>query len=70
MTLTSNIEIQIAETFAMVPPPPQWCLCNSKQGAEPELVERDFRGKTDWRTLTADFLDDAPQGYASALSFL
>lgn len=67
---SSNIESQIAEAFDTVPPPPRWCLVDSREGTEPELVEREFRDKTDWRTLSARFLDDAPAGLASALSFL
>lgn len=39
------------------------------QTNEPEGVRREFRDKHDWRTLKADFIDRAPMGMASALSF-
>jgi hypothetical protein len=64
-----DLEDQISAAFATVPPPPVWSLANSREGAEPLLVERDFRDKTDWRVLSPEFLDSAPDGYASALSF-
>jgi hypothetical protein len=52
-----------------VPPPPPWCIANSREGEEPILLERDFRDKTDWRVLSPEFLDSAPDGYGTALSF-
>jgi hypothetical protein len=33
------------------------------------LLERDFQDKRDWRLLTPEFLDWAPDGFGSALSF-
>jgi hypothetical protein len=39
-------------------------------GFEPYLVEDEFRGKSDWAVLDADFLDQSPEGLSSALSFL
>lgn len=60
---------RIRQAFASVPPPPAWCLSNSREGQEPLLLERDFRDKRDWRLLDPAFLDAAPDGYASALSF-
>lgn len=65
----NDLEEQINAAFASVPAPPPWCLSNSREGDEPALLERDFRDKTDWRALTPEFLDWAPDGYASALSF-
>lgn len=50
--------------------PGDWCLKNSTEGKEPFLVEKEFKGKTDWTKLGASFLDQAPDGFASALSFL
>ena len=44
-------------------------LRDSDEGEEPRLLERDFRGKRDWATLSPAFLDAAPDGYGSALSF-
>jgi hypothetical protein len=40
-----------------------------REGDEPFLLEREFAGKNDWTRLDAAFLDQAPDGYASALSF-
>ena len=41
----------------------------SNEGNEPYLLEEQFQGKTDWRALEASFIDQAPDGYGSALSF-
>src|ERR1700687_5966157 len=59
----------IASAFAAVEYPGDWCLRGSNEGDEPYLVEEAFKGKTDWRVLDPTFLDRAPDGYASALSF-
>jgi hypothetical protein len=60
---------QIRSAFAGVSYPGDDGLRGSDEGDEPFEVERDFRGKTDWRTLDAGFIDQAPDGLASALSF-
>lgn len=39
-------------------------------GLEPDDVEAAFRDKTDWTALDPTWLDRAPDGLASALSFL
>ena len=44
-------------------------LRNSSEGVEPFLLEDEFNGKDDWHALHSNFLDQAPDGYASALSF-
>ena len=49
--------------------PGDWCLRDSNEGDEPYLLEKEFAGKTDWRNLESTFIDQAPDGYASALSF-
>lgn len=59
----------IREAFASVERPGNWALRGSSEGDEPYLLEREFQDKTDWRTLDAAFLDQAPAGYSSALSF-
>jgi hypothetical protein len=64
-----DLEEQIKTAFATVPAPPVWCLSGSREGEEPALLEQDFSDKTDWRVLTPEFLDSAPDGFASALSF-
>ncbi len=60
---------QITAAFGAVEYPGDWCLRGGNEGDEPYLVEQEFRGRTDWRTLDAEFLDGAPGGFASALSF-
>jgi hypothetical protein len=63
------LEEQIKAAFNTVPPPPVWCLSNSREGDEPLQVEHEFRDKRDWRVLSPELLDSAPDGLASALSF-
>jgi len=60
----------VREAFAQAEYPGDWCLRGSNEGDEPYFVEQEFRGKDDWQSLAPDFLDQAPDGYASALSFL
>lgn len=60
---------KIKKAFSDVKYPGDWCLKNSTEGQEPYLLELEFKGKTDWQTLSPDFLDRAPDGYSSALSF-
>lgn len=64
-----KVEVQIFSAFAPVEYPGDWCLRGSNEGDEPYLLEEEFKGKTDWRILDAKFLDQAPDGYGSALSF-
>jgi hypothetical protein len=59
----------IRSAFAGVEYPGDWCLRGSNEGDEPYLLEQEFKGKTDWSTLDPVFLDRAPDGYATALSF-
>ena len=63
------VKSQIRAAFADVPHPGDWCLRGSNEGDEPFLLEREFTGKTDWRVLDSAFIDQAPDGYGSALSF-
>lgn len=60
---------QIAAAFAQVGYPGDDNLRNSDEGTEPFLLEDEFKGKRDWTTLPSDFIDQAPDGFASALSF-
>jgi hypothetical protein len=64
-----KIKDQIRTAFATVEYPGDSCLRGSNEGDEPFLVEQDFKGKTDWRTLDPEFIDQAPDGFSSALSF-
>ena len=67
--MIDEIKEQIRVAFAPNEYPGDWCLKNSTEGDEPYLLEKEFAGKTDWSRLTTDFLDQAPGGFASALSF-
>ncbi len=60
---------RIRAAFAPNPYPGDWCLKGSTEGEEPYLVEEAFKGKDDWSALDPEFLDQAPEGYGSALSF-
>ncbi len=64
-----QIVAQITSAFSSVEYPGDWCLRGSNEGEEPYLLEQEFKGKTDWRTIDPAFLDQAPDGYGSALSF-
>jgi hypothetical protein len=59
----------IRAAFERVEYPGDWCLRGSNEGDEPYLLEQEFKGKADWRALDPAFLDQAPDGYGSALSF-
>lgn len=59
----------IRKAFAGVEYPGDWCLRGSNEGDEPYLLEEEFKGKTDWTIIDPEFLDQAPDGYSSALSF-
>jgi hypothetical protein len=59
----------IRSAFSVLEYPGDWCLRGSNEGDEPYLLEAQFKGKSDWTVLDADFLDQAPEGYGSALSF-
>ena len=65
-----DLKTLIRAAFADVQRPGNWALRGSNEGEEPYLVEQAFADKPDWRDLDASFLDHAPDGYASALSFL
>lgn len=63
-----EVVAQIASAFASVEHPGDWCLCDSNEGNEPYLLKKEFKGKIDWCILDPKFLDQAPDGYGSALS--
>jgi Family of unknown function (DUF6714) len=69
MSDLASVEAQIREAFAAVVYPGDWCLTNSREGTEPALLEEEFKGKSDWRTLDPSFIDQAPDGFGTALSF-
>lgn len=71
MTGPDALKAQIRLAFADVEPPPHWCLVSSHEGSEPMLLEKEFGAVLDrhWDELPHDFLDRAPDGFGSALSF-
>ncbi len=63
--LTEKIE----HAFAGVVYPGDDDLTGSSYGEEPAALVNDFRGKADWKQLDTSFLNQAPDGWGSALSF-
>ena len=59
---------KIKNAFADVSYPGDESLTNSF-GEEAEALKKDFRGKTNWTLLTPEFLNQAPYGWGSAVSF-
>ncbi len=68
-TVMQELIDRIERAFAQVPYPGDLHLTDSTYGEEPADLEIEFRGKTDWRVLSADFLSQAPNGWGTALSF-
>ena len=66
---SERIKLQVRAAFAHVEFPGDWCLSGSTEGTEPAEVKEEFKGKCDRDALGADFLDQAPKGHATALSF-
>ncbi len=64
-----TVKTLIRDAFSGVEYPGDWCLRGSNEGDEPYLLEKEFADKNDWRSLDPSFLDQAPDGYSSALSF-
>ncbi len=64
-----ELKEKIFRAFAKTNFPGEAFLVNSVQGDEPYLLKEEFKDKVDWTNLETDFLDAAPDGYASALSF-
>ena len=64
-----QVKALIASAFATSEYPGDWCLIDSLEGDEPARLAQEFRGKADWRTLDPSFIDQAPDGLGSALSF-
>src|SRR5436309_3231315 len=61
---------EIRQAFTSAKRPRDGALHQSEESDEASSVlEADFRDKHDWRTLTPEFLDQAPDGWASALTF-
>ncbi len=65
-----SIKELIRWTFAATERPPNGSLHASEQSDEAStLLEADFADKGDWQGLEASFIDQAPAGFGSALSF-
>ncbi len=65
-----TVKVRIRSAFAHVRCPLVQNLVSSWQGDEPELVVEAFKDKKDWRTLTLEFLIQAPEDTdASPLHF-
>jgi hypothetical protein len=68
--MSEDLIAQITTAFAHTAYPGDDDLARGTYGTEPPAVARAFRGKRRWQALTAAFLDDAPEGWQTALSFL
>jgi uncharacterized protein DUF6714 len=64
-----RLEAQIRMAFRDTPPPDPGDLRGSGEGDEPFLLEEEFRHVPDWRQVDVAFIDRAPDGFGSALSF-
>lgn len=64
-----NLIAKIEHAFADVAYPGDNDLTDSTYGEEPEALVKEFRGKTDRTQLDAAFLNQAPDGWGTALSF-
>ncbi len=60
---------RIRAAFLEVEYPGDDHLTGSTYGEEPEALTHEFRGRDNWQTLTPDFLNQAPDGWGTALSF-
>lgn len=60
---------RIKQAFTDVEYPGDDNLTDSTYGDEPAALVREFSGRTNWQVLDAAFLDQAPEGWGSALSF-
>lgn len=69
MNEARSLRDQILNAFRDAPYPGDENLRGSDEGDEPYLLEEEFKGRTDWRLLDARFIDQAPNGFGTALSF-
>jgi hypothetical protein len=71
--MTSTVESiarEIQSVFPATRSLSQFPLVSSSMGDEPTWVAESFLDKTDWPLIDTSWLDDAPNGLGSALSFL
>lgn len=64
-----NLIVAIESAFADVEFPGADNLTDSTYGTEPAALIEEFHDQRDWRALTTDFLNKAPDGFGTALSF-
>ena len=64
-----RLEAQIRAAFQDTPPPDPGDLRGSDESDEPLLLEAEFRHVPEWRQVDVAFIDRAPDGFGSALSF-
>lgn len=64
-----DLKSKIREAFAAGVYPGDWCLKGSTEGDAPFLLEKAFKGKTDWRVLPPELLDLDLGGWGTALGF-
>jgi len=67
--MTQQLIDKIEDAFANVAYPGDDDLTDSTYGEEPVALIHEFRGKSDRKQLDAAFLDQAPDGWGTALSF-
>jgi hypothetical protein len=60
---------KIKMAFASVEYPGDQDITSSTYGEEPEALKREFIEKKDWRSIDSNFLDQAPEGWRTALCF-
>lgn len=61
---------RIEAVFPALRPTLEHPLAESQQSEEPEAVRQEFADKDDWTVLSSEWLDQAADGWSSALSFL
>jgi hypothetical protein len=64
-----RLKAHVQDAFASTPRPDPSAIRGSNEGDEPFLLETEFRDAPDWRGLEASFLDQAPDGFGTALCF-
>ncbi len=69
MKRAEELKSQIREAFAGAKYPGYDNLLGSNMGDEPFRVQSAFLGKDRWQSLEPEFIDRAPNGLGSALSF-
>lgn len=69
MDSLEQLRQKIRFAFKGVGFPGQDNLSRGHYGNEPALTSAAFRNATDWAVLSAEDIDDAPEGYATALAF-